>query len=128
MTESAIAVTSGGTRGIDASFSEHLVGLGCRVAVRYRRGQKAAGAMSDRPGPSFTAVRCDVAGISVDKLIVDVTDEETLTESAGPRSAHTVATADTVTIAGDHYFFQHRTAVVLTDRSRRLAQTTGRAR
>jgi hypothetical protein len=38
MTESAIAVTNGGTQGIGASFSGHLVGLGRRVAVRYRRG------------------------------------------------------------------------------------------
>jgi acetoacetyl-CoA reductase/3-oxoacyl-[acyl-carrier protein] reductase len=57
----ALAVVSGGTRGIGLAFSRRLVKLGYRVVALYHSDAAAARAAVAELGPALEAVRVDVA-------------------------------------------------------------------
>ncbi|MEV0395180.1 SDR family NAD(P)-dependent oxidoreductase [Polymorphospora rubra] len=99
---SAIAVVSGGTRGIGLAFSRRLVKLGYEVVALYRSDARAAAAATDEVGAMLHPVRLDVgdpaavatataallatygaptvlvnnAGVNVDRPFLEMTSED----------------------------------------------------
>ncbi|WP_308013372.1 SDR family NAD(P)-dependent oxidoreductase [Streptomyces beigongshangae] len=57
----AVAVVSGGTRGIGLAFSRRLVKLGYRVSALYRSDEDGARAAVRELGPGLNAVRVDLS-------------------------------------------------------------------
>lgn len=76
----ALAVVTGGTRGIGAAFSARLVKLGYRVIAPYRSDSAAAEAVVAAHGDAVVAVRADLS----DPEAVRALGERVLTEHGTP--------------------------------------------
>ncbi|MBW3606706.1 MAG: SDR family oxidoreductase [Actinobacteria bacterium] len=89
----AVLVT-GSSRGIGAAIATRLAGLGARVAVHYRTGRDAAGAVvSGLPGDGHVAVGADVADPAevagmVDRVVDAVGGIDVLVNNAGVYIRH----------------------------------------
>lgn len=86
--DAPLAVVSGGTRGIGATLSRRLCGLGYRVVALYRDNEAAASAMAADLDGGLVAVRADVADApavraAVERLVDEHGAPEVLVNNAG---------------------------------------------
>jgi len=77
----ALAIASGGTRGIGLALSRRLIALGHHVVGLYHRDAVQAAAARDELGERFTPIACDVA----DAKQVSAAVDEAVTRFGAPR-------------------------------------------